>query len=320
MDPILTESEDRFVLFPLKELGLWELYKKQVACFWTPEEIDLSSDLNEWKSLEEGERHFIKHVLAFFAASDGIVLENLAVRFLGEVQLPEARCFYSFQMAMEMIHSETYSLLIDAYISDRAEKTRLFKATQNFPSIKKKADWALKWIRPGAPFSERLVAFAIVEGVFFCGSFCAIFWLKKRNLLHGLTFSNELISRDESLHCQFACALYRKLQTRADPDRVAAIVREAVAIETEFVTEALPVDLIGMNKGLMAQYVRFVADHWLEQLGHEPIWRVENPFEFMKQISLDGKTNFFEKRVSEYARAGVNADEKESVFNLDAVF
>jgi len=322
VDPILAPNEDRFVIFPIKYHQIWEMYKNHMAVFWTAEEIDLVPDLGDWERLSDNERHFIKHVLAFFAASDGIVNENLAQRFYNEVQIPEARCFYGFQIAMENIHSETYSLLIDTYIKDAAEKDGLFKAVETLPPIAKKAKWAMKWISSKRSFAERLVAFAAIEGIFFSGSFCAIFWLKKRGLMPGLCTSNEFISRDEGLHCDFACLLHDLLgeDEKADKETIGAIVKEAVEIETEFITEALPVSLIGMNSDLMTQYIQFVADHWLGKLGCEPMYNVENPFDWMELISLEGKTNFFEKRVSEYQKSGVGGDRQQQVFTLDAEF
>ena len=303
-EPILRENKDRFVLLPLKYPAIWEMYKKHEASFWTAEEIDLSQDLKDWDSLNRNERHFISHVLAFFAASDGIVNENLATNFMNEVQLPEARCFYGFQIMMENIHSETYSLLIDTYIKDPVEKDRLFHAIETVPCVKKKADWALRWITNGS-FVERLVAFAAVEGIFFSGSFCSIFWLKKRGLMPGLSFSNELISRDEGLHCEFACLLYSMLQNKLTKERIYEMIGDAVAIEKEFITDALPVDLIGMNAKLMAQYIEYVADRWIVSLGYPKLFNTSNPFDFMELISLQGKTNFFEKRVGDYQKRGV---------------
>jgi ribonucleoside-diphosphate reductase beta chain len=304
MEHILQENKDRFVLFPLKYNDIWEMYKTAEHAFWTAEEIDLAQDLQDWDAkLNDDERHFIKMVLAFFAASDGIVNENLAENFLKEVQYPEAKCFYGFQIAMENVHSETYSLLIDTYIKDAKEKDTLFHAIDNFPSIKEKADWALKWIGNGS-FAERLIAFAAVEGIFFSGSFCSIFWLKKRGLMPGLTFSNELISRDEGLHCQFACLLYNKyIKDKMSEERVKEIICSAVDIERVFITESLPVSLIGMNSKLMIQYIEYVADFWLQQLGCPKVYGVSNPFDFMDMISLQGKTNFFEKRVGEYKKS-----------------
>ncbi|EJF09607.1 ribonucleoside-diphosphate reductase [Pontibacter sp. BAB1700] len=295
------------------------MYKKAEASFWTAEEIDLSQDQKDWENLNDGERHFISHVLAFFAASDGIVNENLAINFMQEVQLPEARCFYGFQIMMENIHSETYSLLIDTYIKKQSEKDYLFNALETVPCVKKKGEWALKWIN-SEKFVERLIAFAAVEGIFFSGSFCSIFWLKKRGLMPGLTFSNELISRDEGLHCDFACLLYSMLNNKLPESRVHEIIRDAVEIEQEFVTDALPVDLIGMNAKLMSQYIEFVADRLLVSLGCSKIYNATNPFDFMEMISLQGKTNFFEKRVGEYQKAGVMGDKDKNVFSLDEDF
>src|SRR5690554_3130601 len=305
-EPILEENKDRFVLFPIKHDDIWAFYKKEEASFWTAEEIDLAPDLIDWETkLNEDERYFIKHVLAFFAASDGIVNENLAENFLAEVQYTEAKFFYGFQIAMENIHSETYSLLIDTYIKDDKEKAALFNALDTMECVKKKADWALRWIDEGS-YAERLIAFAAVEGIFFSGSFCSIFWLKKRGLMPGLTFSNELISRDEGLHCDFACYLYiHHVVNQLPKDLVTDIIKDAVEIEKEFVTDALPVKLIGMNAGLMCQYIEFVADRLLLELGCEKVWNSTNPFDFMDMISLQGKTNFFEKRVGDYQKAGV---------------
>lgn len=303
---LLAPNKDRFVLFPIEHDEIWRMYKQSVASFWTAEEIDLDQDKKDWASLNEGEQHFLKHVLAFFAASDGIVLENLAVNFTKEVQLPEARCFYGFQIAMENIHAETYSLLIDTYIADPKERDFLFHAIDNVPAVKKKADWAMRWLsKKRASFAERLVAFAAIEGIFFSGSFCAIFWLKKRGLMPGLTFSNELISRDEGLHTEFAALLHSMLNKGAGEHTITKIVCDAVEIEKEFITEALPVALIGMNSDLMRQYIEFVADRLLNMLGCAKVYNVTNPFPWMEMISLEGKTNFFEKRVGEYQKAGV---------------
>ena len=321
-EPLLIENKDRFVLFPIKHHDIWEMYKKAEASFWTAEEIDLASDLVDWnEKLTSDEKHFIKHVLAFFAASDGIVNENLAVHFLNEVQYPEARCFYGFQVMMENIHSETYSLLIDTYIKDPVEKDKLFHAIDTVPCVGKKAEWAIRWINNG-DFRERLVAFAAVEGIFFSGSFCSIFWLKKRGLMPGLSFSNELISRDEGLHCDFACALYtHHLKDKMPIEKVTQIITDAVAIEKEFVSDALPVKLIGMNADLMCQYIEFVADRLLQALGCPRFYNASNPFPFMEMISLQGKTNFFEKRVAEYQKAGVmGKSEQNNVFKLDEDF
>ncbi|MBF9221636.1 ribonucleoside-diphosphate reductase small subunit [Hymenobacter ruricola] len=319
MEPLLAENPNRFVLFPIQNDEVWQYYKKSQASFWTAEEIDLSQDQKDWNSLNDNEKHFIKHVLAFFAASDGIVNENLAVNFMQEVQMPEARCFYGFQIMMENIHSETYSLLIDTYIKDPKEKDYLFNALETVPAVQKKGEWALKWIN-SENFAERLIAFAAVEGIFFSGSFCSIFWLKKRGLMPGLTFSNELISRDEGLHCDFACLLYSYLQNKLDPARVQSIIRDAVTIEQEFVTDALPVSLIGMNAKAMSQYIEFVADRLLVALGCGKIYNATNPFDFMEMISVQGKTNFFEKRVAEYQKAGVMSERNDNVFSLDEDF
>src|SRR6202008_1607908 len=315
---LLQENKDRFVLFPIKYPRIWEMYKKAEASFWTAEEIDLSQDQKDWDKLSDGERHFISHVLAFFAASDGIVNENLAVNMMSEVQLPEARCFYGFQIMMENIHSETYALLIATYIKDAQEKDRLFHAIDTVPAVRKKADWALRWIENGT-FAERLVAFAAVEGIFFSGSFCSIFWLKKRGLMPGLTFSNELISRDEGLHCEFACLLYSMLNEKLSKDEVFRIIGNAVEIEKEFITDALPVKLIGMNADLMKQYIEFVADRWLSELGYPKMFNATNQFDFMEMISLQGKTNFFEKRVGDYQKAGVLASKESQSFSLEEV-
>ena len=311
-EPILTENKDRFVLFPIQHHDIWKYYKQAEASFWTAEEIDLSQDLRDWENLNDGERHFITHVLAFFAASDGIVNENLAEHFVGEVQYTEAKFFYGFQIAMENVHSETYSLLIDTYVKNPQEKDKLLHAIETMDCVKKKADWALRWINNGN-FQERLIAFAAVEGIFFSGSFCSIFWLKKRGLMPGLTFSNELISRDEGLHCDFACHLYtRHINVKLDAEIVVSIIKDAVEIEKEFVTDSLPVNLIGMNSVLMCQYIEFVADRLLDELVGRKIYNVTNPFDFMEMISLRGKTNFFEKRVAEYQKAGVmKSTEKE---------
>lgn len=320
IEPILQENKDRFVLFPIKHRDMWEMYKKAEASFWTSEEIDLSPDLLDWeRKLNNDEKHFIKHVLAFFAASDGIVNENLAVNFMKEVQYPEARCFYGFQIMIENIHSETYSLLIDTYIRDNAEKDRLFHAVDTVPCVKKKADWALRWIAQGS-FAERLVAFAAVEGIFFSGSFCSIFWLKKRGLMPGLSFANELISRDEGLHCDFACLLYKQLKHKLPQDMLKKLITDAVEIEREFVRDAIPVKLIGMNADMMCQYIEFVADRLLIALGVSKAYNVTNPFDFMDLISLQGKTNFFERRVSEYQKVGVMGKKEDKVFSLAEEF
>jgi ribonucleoside-diphosphate reductase beta chain len=316
---LLRENKDRFVILPIKYPAIWEMYKKCEASFWTAEEIDLSDDLKHWENMSDGERHFVSHILAFFAASDGIVNENLAINFMSEVQLPEARCFYGFQIMMENIHSETYALLIDTYIKDPAEKDRLFHAIDTVPCVGKKAQWALRWINNGT-FAERLIAFAAVEGIFFSGSFCSLFWLKKRGLMPGLTFSNELISRDEGMHCEFACLLYRMLDNKLSKEAATAIITDAVEIEKEFVTDALPVNLIGMNAKLMSQYIEFVADRWLGELGYDKVYGVSNPFDFMEMISLQGKTNFFEKRVGDYQKSGVLNNQESKSFSLDEDF
>ena len=311
---ILTENSGRFVVFPLKYHDIWNMYKTAEHSFWTSEEIDLAQDLTDWEEkLNSDEKHYIKNVLAFFAASDGIVNENLAENFLKEVQYPEAKFFYGFQIAMENVHSETYSLLIDTYIKDDTEKDYLFNALDTVPSVKKKADWALKWIESES-FAERLIAFAAVEGIFFSGSFCSIFWLKKRGLMPGLAFSNELISRDEGLHCEFACLLHNKYITnKVSQERITEIITEAVEIEKEFVTDSLPVSLIGMNAKLMSQYIEFVADYWLTELGCKKVYNAENPFDFMDMLSLQNKGNFFEKRVSEYSKASDRSIDFESL-------
>ncbi|WP_428328860.1 ribonucleoside-diphosphate reductase small subunit [Mucilaginibacter sp.] len=316
---LLRENKDRFVILPIKYPEIWEMYKKCEASFWTAEEIDLSDDMKHWENMNPGEKHFVSHVLAFFAASDGIVNENLAVNFMSEVQLPEARCFYGFQIMMENIHSETYALLIDTYIKDPAEKDRLFHAIDTVPCVGKKAEWALKWINNGT-FAERLIAFAAVEGIFFSGSFCSIFWLKKRGLMPGLTFSNELISRDEGMHCEFACLLYRMLSNKLSKEAATAIITDAVEIEKEFISDALPVSLIGMNAKLMSQYIEFVADRWLGELGYDKVYGASNPFDFMEMISLQGKTNFFEKRVGDYQKSGVLNSQESKSFSLDEDF
>jgi ribonucleoside-diphosphate reductase beta chain len=319
-EPILKDNKDRFVLFPIKHDEMWDMYKKAEASFWTAEEIDLSQDLQDWEAkLNKDEKHFVKHVLAFFAASDGIVNENLAVNFMREVQYPEARCFYGFQIMIENIHSETYSLLIDTYIKDPAEKTNLFNALDTLPCVTKKGEWALRWIDNGS-FAERLIAFAAVEGIFFSGSFCSIFWLKKRGLMPGLSFSNELISRDEGLHCDFACLLYSQLKHKLPEQQVIDIIKNAVEIEKDFVSDALPVKLIGMNAELMCQYIEFVADRLLISLGCPKVYNVTNPFDFMELISLQGKTNFFEKRVAEYKKSGVGTKTEDQKFSLEEDF
>jgi ribonucleoside-diphosphate reductase beta chain len=320
-EPILEENKNRFVLFPIQHDDIWNYYKRAEASFWTAEEIDLSPDLIDWENkLNDDERHFVKHVLAFFAASDGIVNENLAENFLSEVQYTEAKFFYGFQITMENIHSETYSLLIDTYIKDTKDKNHLFNAIDTLDCVRRKADWALRWIEKGS-FAERLVAFAAVEGIFFSGSFCSIFWLKKRGLMPGLAFSNELISRDEGLHCDFACLLYNNhLVNKMSKDQVRDIIAEAVEIEKEFILDALPVKLIGMNSDLMSQYIEFVADRLLTELGNEKIFNVSNPFDFMEMISLQGKSNFFEKRVGEYQKSGVLTGNDQHKFSTDEDF
>jgi ribonucleotide reductase beta subunit family protein with ferritin-like domain len=317
-EPLLAPDDNRFVMFPIQHEDIWQMYQKQVDCFWRPEEIDLSKDLTHWYALNDDERMFISMILAFFAASDGIVLENLAQRFMSDVQVSEARAFYGFQIAMENIHSHTYSNLIETYIKDKEEKSRLFNAINNYPCIKKKSDWAQKWIHDNrSSFATRLVAFACVEGIFFSGAFCSIFWLKKRGLLPGLTFSNELISRDEALHCEFAVLLYSKLLKKMDKSRIHEIIKEAVEIETEFICEALPCRLIGMNSQLMTQYIQFVADRLCVQLGYKKIYNVPNCFDFMELISLESKTSFFERKVSEYALANKNNSEEAFDFTED---
>ncbi|KAJ3606569.1 hypothetical protein NHX12_026090 [Muraenolepis orangiensis] len=320
-EPLLRDNPRRFVVFPIQYHDIWQMYKKAEASFWTAEEVDLSKDLSHWETLKDEEKYFISHILAFFAASDGIVNENLVERFTQEVQVTEARCFYGFQIAMENIHSEMYSLLIDTYIKDSVQRDYLFNAIETLPCVKKKADWALNWIgNKNAGFGERVVAFAAVEGIFFSGSFAAIFWLKKRGLMPGLTFSNELISRDEGLHCDFACLMFKHLENKPSKETVLKLIMDAVAIEQEFLTEALPVKLIGMNCDLMKQYIEFVADRLIVELGFNKIYKVENPFDFMENISLEGKTNFFEKRVGEYQRMGVMSGSTDNTFSLDVDF
>ncbi|AVM50525.1 ribonucleoside-diphosphate reductase small subunit [Capnocytophaga sp. oral taxon 878] len=321
-EPLLQDNKDRFVIFPIQHNDIWQFYKNAEASFWTAEEVDLSPDLHDWQNkLNDNERFFISRVLAFFAASDGIVNENLAINFLQEVQYPEARCFYGFQIMIENIHSEMYSLLIDTYVKDPAEKDYLLRAIETIPCVTKKAKWALRWITKGS-FAERLIAFAAVEGIFFSGSFCSIFWLKKRGLMPGLTFSNELISRDEGLHCDFACLLYvNHLQNKLSEETIREIIVDAVVIEKEFVTDALPVKLIGMNAELMCQYIEFVADRLLVALGCNKVWNATNPFDFMELISLQGKTNFFERRVGEYQKTGVaQTNSEQNTFSLDEDF
>jgi ribonucleotide reductase beta subunit family protein with ferritin-like domain len=317
-DILITENPYRYVLFPIQDDDIWKMYKKQVDCFWRPEEIDLTKDSSDWEKLTKDEKHFLSMVLAFFAGSDGIVMENLAIRFMNDIQLPEAKSFYSFQIAMENIHSNTYSLLIETYIKDENEKKDLFQAIQKFPFIEKKANWAINWItNQDVDFATRLVAFACIEGIFFSGSFCSIFWLKKRGIMPGLTFSNELISRDEALHTEFAILLYNKLLKKISQEKITEIITDAVNIEIEFICDALPCKLIGMNSTLMSQYIKFVADRLALQLGNPKIYNVLNPFDFMEMISLEGKTNFFEKRVGEYALANkTNKDD----FDLNCEF
>jgi ribonucleoside-diphosphate reductase beta chain len=320
-EPILTESADRFVVFPSQHPDLWEKYKQHMAVFWTPEEIDLSKDMAHWEKLSDNERHFIKHILGFFAGSDGIVMENLATRFMKEVQWPEAKFFYSCQNLLEAVHSETYSLLIDTYIHDPVEKNQLFKAVQTIHCVQKKADWALTWIdNKDASFATRLLAFAAVEGIFFSGAFCAIFWLKQRGIMPGLTLSNEFIARDEGIHTDFACLLYSKLVNRLTKQQAHKIIRDAVKIEKQFITKSLPCELIGMNAKMMTQYIEFVADRLLLQLGYPKAYSSTNPFSFMEVISLENKDNFFEKRVSTYAKAAVGKDREKMSFKMDADF
>jgi ribonucleoside-diphosphate reductase beta chain len=321
IEPILQENDKRFVLFPIKYDRIWKMYKQAEASFWTAEEVDLQPDLADWENkLNDNEKHFIKHVLAFFAASDGIVNENLVLNFMREVQIPEARCFYGFQVAIENIHAEMYSLLIDTYIKDETEKDYLFNALQNLECVSKKGNWALRWIENAPTFAHRLIAFAAVEGIFFSGSFCSIFWLKSRGLMPGLSFSNELISRDEGLHCDFACLLYSMLENKLPESEIRDIITEAVVFEKEFVTDALPVSLIGMNAELMTQYIEFVADRLLVSLGCEKVYNATNPFSFMEMISLQGKTNFFEKRVGDYQKAGVMSKKEDKVFSMEEEF
>ena len=320
-EPLLDPTEDRFVIFPIRHPDIWEMYKKHMAVIWTAEEIDLSKDMKDWEKLSDGERYFVKNILGFFAGSDGIVMENLASRFMREVQWAEAKFFYSCQNLMEAVHSETYSLLIDTYITDAKEKDTLLRATKTIPCVEKKADWALQWIdSPDANFATRLLAFAAVEGIFFSGAFCAIFWLKQRGLMPGLTVSNEFIARDEGLHTDFACLLYSKLTNKLNKKDAHKIIREAVKIEKQFITKSLPCELIGMNAKLMTQYIEFVADRLLLQLGYPKVYSAANPFSFMERISLEGKDNFFEKRVTTYAKAAVGKDKAEMVFTTEASF
>ena len=318
IEPLLREDNSRYVMFPIKDNAIWSFYKKQVDCFWRAEEIDLSKDLYHWESLNADERHFISMILAFFAASDGIVLENLAIRFMNDVQLAEARAFYGFQIAMENIHSETYSLLIDTYITNKDEKTKLFQAIENFPCIAKKANWAKKWIADNrSSFASRLVAFAAIEGIFFSSAFASIYWIKKRGLMPGLTFSNELISRDEALHTEFAILLYSRLEKKLNKKRIYEIIQNAVEIEKEFITDAIPCRMIGMNTTLMVQYIEFVADRLCLQLGYDKIYNASNPFDFMELISVETKVNFFERTNSEYALANKSVDNEIFNFNSD---
>jgi len=320
-EPLLRTNPHRFVLFPIAHADIWKLYKKAQASFWTTEEIDLTTDVTDWANLQDTERHFVSHVLAFFAASDGIVNENLSANFATEVTVPEARCFYGLQIAIENVHNETYSLLIDTFIKDSSEKRHLLRAIETIPCIQHKAEWALKWCDPTcASFAERIIAFVAVEGIFFSGSFCAIFWLKKRGLMPGLCFSNELISRDEGLHCTFACLLYSKILNRLSQARILEIIHSAVAIEMEFVVDALPVELIGMNSTMMCDYIKFCADRLLLDLGCPRHYNISNPFEWMELISLQGKTNFFEKRVGEYSKSRVGVESADQVFCLDTSF
>ena len=320
-EQILKPDDNRYVMFPIEHNDIWQMYKRQVDCFWRAEEVDLSKDLKDWEKLGDDEKKFIKMVLAFFAASDGVVLENLAVRFMGDVQVSEARAFYGFQVAMENIHSEMYSLLIDTYIQDSAEKTKLFEATQNYPCIAKKADWAKKWLNDNrSSFGARLVAFAAIEGIFFSSSFASIYWIKKRGLMPGLTFSNELISRDEALHTEFAVLLYSKLSKKLNKKRIYEIIQEAVEIEKEFITESIPCRMIGMNSKLMCQYIEFVADRLILQLGYDKVYNSANPFDFMELISIESKVNFFERTNAEYALANKEKPGDGSIFNMEAVF
>ena len=317
-EPLLIPDDNRFVMFPIIHQDVWEMYKKQVDCFWRAEEIDLTKDLKHWEGLSDDEKHFVSMILAFFAASDGIVLENLAMRFMCDVQNSEARAFYGFQIAMENIHSQTYSLLIETYVKDNEEKQKLFTAIDHYPCIKKKSDWAQKWIKDNrSGFATRLIAFACIEGIFFSGAFCSIFWLKKRGLMPGLTFSNELISRDEALHCEFAILLYSKLLNKVKKSRIHEIIKEAVEIETEFICEALPCRLIGMNSQMMTQYIQFVADRLCLQLGYDKIYNATNPFDFMELISLESKSNFFERPVSDYSLANKTNNSDVFSFNED---
>jgi ribonucleoside-diphosphate reductase subunit M2 len=319
IEPLLKPDDNRFVMFPIKHQDIWEMYKKQMDCFWRAEEINLAQDLGDWEKLSSDEKHFISMVLAFFAASDGLVLENLASRFMNDVQVSEARAFYGFQIAMENVHSETYSILIDTYIREDSEKNKLFNAIENYPCIAKKANWAKKWLHDNrSSFASRLVAFAAIEGIFFSSSFAAIYWIKKRGLMPGLTFSNELISRDEALHTEFAVLLYSKLVKKLNKKRIYEIIQEAVEIEKEFITEAIPCRMIGMNANLMKQYIEFVADRLIVQLGYDKVYNVANPFDFMELISIESKVNFFERTNSEYALANKSIDK--DIFDLNTDF
>ena len=321
-EPLFIENPSRFVLFPIKWHKIWGMYKKALASIWTVEEVDLSKDIRDWEKLDENERHFIENILAFFAGSDGIVLENLAQRFCNEIQIPEAKCFYGFQIAIENIHSEMYSLLIDTLVTNNEKKQHLFNAIDTIPSVSKKAQWALKWIKDEkANYATRLIAFAAVEGIFFSGAFCSIFWLKKRGLMNGLTCSNELISRDEALHTEFAVLIYSYIENKLTQEQVYIIIKDAVEIEKEFIIDSIPCKLIGMNSTMMAEYIEFVADRLLVQLGYNKVYNASNPFSFMEMISMEGKTNFFERRVTEYSKAGVNANfESAKDIVLDAEF
>ena len=317
MEPLLREDNHRYVLFPIQHHDIWSMYKKALASFWTVEEVDLSKDMNHWEKLTNNERNFIENVLAFFAGSDGIVLENLAQRFMNDVKIPEVACFYGFQIGIENIHSEMYSLLIDTYIRDSTRKEQLFNAIDTIPSVGKKAKWAIRWINDReSNFKTRLIAFAAIEGIFFSGSFCAIYWLKKRGLMPGLTSSNELISRDEGLHTDFAVLMYSKIVNKLPQDVIYQIIEEAVAIEKEFIIDSIPCKLIGMNSNLMSNYIEFVADRLLSQLGYKKLFNSKNPFDFMEMISLEGKTNFFEKRVMDYSKANVATDSSSSSRSL----
>jgi ribonucleotide reductase beta subunit family protein with ferritin-like domain len=318
-EPLLQEDDNRFVMFPIQDQTMFDMYKKQIDCFWRVEEVDLSKDKTSWETLNADEKHFISMILAFFAASDGIVIENLGSRFITEIQLSEARAFYAFQMAMENIHSEMYSLLIDQYITDTSNKQKLFKGLATFPCIQQKGAWAQKWIESkDSSFATRLIAFACVEGIFFSGAFCSVYWLKNRGLMPGLTFSNELISRDEALHTEFAILVYSRLNNKLSQKDIHAIVTDAVTIEKEFIIDALPCRLIGMNSSLMTLYIKYVADRLLTQLGYDKVYHSKNPFSFMELISIEGKTNFFEKRVGEYALANKTIDD--DIFDLTDTF